>query len=140
VKNPAYREVSAGSTGHAEVVQITFDPAVITFRDILEVFFAVHDPTTLNRQGADMGAQYRSAIFYHTPEQKVIAERMILNLENEKAFNRKIVTEVTPFSTFYPAEAYHDNYYARNTSQPYCSAVISPKLKKLDHYFKEKLK
>jgi len=140
VKNPAYREVSAGSTGHFEVVQITFDPAVITFRDILEVFFAVHDPTTLNRQGADMGAQYRSAIFYHTPEQKVIAERMILNLENEKAFNRKIVTEVTPFSTFYPAEAYHDNYYARNTSQPYCSAVISPKLKKLDHYFKEKLK
>lgn len=139
VKNPAYREVTTGSTGHAEVVQITFDPAVIAFREILEVFFAVHDPTTLNRQGADVGTQYRSAIFYHTPEQKVVAGRTILDLENERAFDRKIVTEVTPFSAFYPAEEYHDNYYARNSSQPSCSVVISPKIKKLEKYFKDKL-
>lgn len=139
VKNPAYREVTTGSTGHAEVVQITFDPAVIAFREILEVFFAVHDPTTLNRQGADVGTQYRSAIFYHTPEQKVVAGRTILDLENERAFDRKIVTEVTPFSAFYPAEEYHDNYFARNSSQPYCSVVISPKIKKLEKYFKDKL-
>ena len=120
-------------------VEITFDPAVIAFREILEVFFAVHDPTTLNRQGADVGTQYRSAIFYHTPEQKVIAGRMILDLENERAFDRKIVTEVTPFSAFYPAEEYHDNYYARNSSQPYSSVVISPTSKKLEKYFKDKL-
>jgi len=140
VKNPSYREVCTGTTGHAEVVQITFDPAEISFREILEVFFAVHDPTTLNRQGADVGTQYRSAIFYHSPEQKAVAERTILELENEKAFDRKIVTEVTPFAVFYPAEDYHDNFYARNKTQPYCAAVIPPKLKKLEKYFKDKLK
>ncbi len=139
IKNPAYREVTTGSTGHAEVVQVTFDPSVISFREILEVFFAVHDPTTLNRQGADVGTQYRSAIFYHTPEQKVIAEKMILDLENEKVFDNRVVTEVTPFSAFYPAEDYHDNYYARNKNQPYCSIVISPKIKKLEKYYKDKL-
>ncbi len=140
VKNPSYREVCTGTTGHAEVVQITFDPAEISFREILEVFFAVHDPTTLNRQGADVGTQYRSAIFYHSPEQKAVAERTILELENEKAFDRKIVTEVTPFAVFYPAEDYHDNFYARNKTQPYCAAVIPPKLKKLEKYFEDKLK
>ncbi len=139
IKNPAYREVTTGSTGHAEVVQVTFDPSVISFREILEVFFTVHDPTTLNRQGADVGTQYRSAIFYHTPEQKVIAEKMILDLENEKVFDNRVVTEVTPFSAFYPAEDYHDNYYARNKNQPYCSIVISPKIKKLEKYYKDKL-
>lgn len=140
VKNPSYREVTTGSTGHAEVVQITFDPAVITFRDILEVFFAVHDPTTLNRQGADVGTQYRSAIFFHSLEQKVIAERAILDLENEKAFDRPVVTEVTSFTAFFPAEEYHGNYYDRNKSQPYCSMVISPKIKKLEKLFRDKLK
>ena len=140
VKNPAYREVCEGTTGHAEVVQITFDPSVISFSDILEVFFAVHDPTTLNRQGADVGTQYRSAIFYHSEEQKKSAREMINRIEEEKLYNKPVVTEITAFSSFYPAEDYHKDYYARNPNQPYCRMVVSPKVEKFRKLYKEKLK
>ena len=114
VENPSYRLVCTGTTGHAEVVQVTFDPSVVSFREILEVFFDIHDPTTLNRQGADVGTQYRSAIFYHSPEQKAAAEQMIRELEDAHTWARPIVTEVTPFTRFYPAEDYHQEYYQHN--------------------------
>lgn len=140
VKNPAYREVVAGRTGHAEVVQVTYNPEVVTFAEILEVFFLTHDPTTLNRQGADVGTQYRSSIFYHTPEQKKIAEEIIRALEKEKVYNDPIVTEVTAFTNFYEAEDYHKNYFARNPNQPYCQFVVAPKVAKFKKIFKEKLK
>lgn len=140
VKNPAYREVTTGRTGHAEVVQITFDPKVTSFSEILEVFFMTHDPTTLNRQGNDVGTQYRSAIFYHNEEQKKIAEKVIALFEEDKVYDDPIVTEVTPFKAFYLAEDYHHNYFERNRNQPYCQFVVAPKVEKFRKIFKEKLK
>ena len=140
VLNPTYRQVCDGRTGHAEVVQISFDPAVISFRELLEVFFAIHDPTTLNRQGADVGPQYRSAIFYHSPEQKATAQAVIAELNAAKVFDKPIVTEVTGVTKFYAAEDYHQEYYVNNTSQPYCRMVISPKVAKLRKDFAAKLK
>ncbi len=138
--NPTYEQVCSGSTGHAEVVQITFDPQVITFRDLLDVFFTIHDPTTLNRQGADVGTQYRSAIFYHTPEQQATAKAVISELEAARIWPDPIVTEVTPFERFYPAEAYHQDYFARNPYQPYCRVVVAPKVAKARQRFLDKLK
>ena len=138
--NPTYEQVCTGVTGHAEVVQITFDPAQITFRDLLEVFFTIHDPTTLNRQGADVGTQYRSAIFYHSPEQKALAEEVIAELTADAVWNDPIVTQVVPFTEFYPAESYHDEYYSRNPNQPYCQAVIAPKLAKFRKKYSEKIR
>lgn len=140
VLNPTYRQVCDGKTGHAEVVQISFDPAVISFRELLEVFFAIHDPTTLNRQGADVGPQYRSAIFYHSPEQKATAQAVIAELNAAEVFDKPIVTEVTGVTKFYAAEDYHQEYYVNNTSQPYCRMVISPKVAKLRKNFAAKLK
>ncbi len=137
VKNPAYREVTTGRTGHAEVIQITFDPVVVSFEKLLEYFFATHDPTTLNRQGADVGTQYRSAIFYHSPEQKLAAEKVILQLENERVYDRPVVTEVTPFTAFYMAEDYHKDYFERNGGQPYCRLVVAPKVDKIRKILKE---
>jgi peptide-methionine (S)-S-oxide reductase len=140
VKNPTYRDVCNGNTGHAEVVQIKFDPAVISFRDILNVFFAIHDPTTMNRQGADVGTQYRSGIYYHTPEQKEIAESLIKELNDQKIWNDPIVTEVEAIKDFYIAEDYHQEYYVNNKFQPYCMAVISPKVNKFRKHYLELLK
>ncbi|MGD2041716.1 MAG: peptide-methionine (S)-S-oxide reductase MsrA [Anaerolineae bacterium] len=140
VENPSYRQVTTGTTGHAEVVQLTFDPKVTTFRDILEVFFTIHDPTTLNRQGADVGPQYRSAIFYHSEEQKAVAEDVIREMEAEGIWDDPIVTEVTPFSAFYKAEDYHQEYYRRNRGQPYCQVVIAPKVAKFRQKYLAKLK
>ena len=140
VKSPSYRQVTTGETGHAEVVQVTFDPDVVTFKEILEVFFATHDPTTLNRQGADVGTQYRSVVFYHNEKQKEIAKQVIDALNKEGAFNQPIVTEVTPYDTFYVAEDYHINYFARNKNQPYCQMVVAPKVAKFNKVFKDKLK
>lgn len=140
VKNPSYNEVTSGETGHAEVIQIQFNPLVITFQEILDVFFATHDPTTLNRQGYDVGTQYRSAIFYHSTAQKEVAETFIKVLTDAKVFDKKIVTEVTAFDAFYEAEAYHQNYYNNNKNQGYCVAVINPKLEKFIKKYKDKLK
>jgi peptide-methionine (S)-S-oxide reductase len=140
VVNPTYRQVCAGTTGHAEVVQVTFDPQVVSFRELLEVFFTIHDPTTLNRQGADVGTQYRSAIFYHSPEQKEIAERTITELNAEGIWDAPIVTEVVPAGEFYVAEDYHQEYYAQNASQPYCRAVVAPKVANFRQKFLGKLK
>ncbi len=140
VKNPSYREVCTGNTGHAEVVQIKFDPEKVSFSEILEVFFLTHDPTTLNRQGNDVGTQYRSAIFYHSEEQKQTAEKIISQLEKEKVYKDPIVTEVTPFTSFYVAEDYHINYFERNKNQPYCQFVVAPKVEKFEKIFKDKLK
>ncbi len=140
VANPSYQEVCTGKTGHAEGVQITFHPKVISYKDILEVFFQIHDPTTLNRQGADVGTQYRSAIFYHNAEQKAIAEQMIQELDAAEVWKSPIVTEVKPFSAFYPAEGYHQDYFRRNASQPYCRAVIAPKLEKFRKHYSHRLK
>lgn len=140
VKNPTYRQVVTGNTGHAEVVELTFDPSIISFGEILEVFFETHDPTTLNRQGNDVGTQYRSAIFYYNDEQKRIAEDIIKKLDASGAFNNKIVTEVTKASEFYEAEDYHQNYYELNKSQPYCTYVIKPKMDKFKKVFSDKLK
>ena len=131
VINPSYEKVCTGSTGHAEVVQLTFDPQEISFEQILQIFFAIHDPTTPNRQGADVGSQYRSAIFYHNEEQRNIAEQVIRELDSANVWDNPIVTEVTPFQGFYPAEDYHQKYYNRNPEQPYCQVVIAPKLAKL---------
>ena len=139
VENPSYKDVCSGTTGHAEAVQITFDPAVVSLDDLLEVFFALHDPTTLNRQGADTGTQYRSAIFYRNPGQRAAAEKAIRNLTEGKAFAGPIVTELAPFRAFYRAEAYHQDYYRQNPFQPYCQMVISPKLAKLQKLFKDRL-
>jgi peptide-methionine (S)-S-oxide reductase len=140
VVNPTYRQVCAGTTGHAEVVQITFDPQVVSFRELLEVFFTIHDPTTLNRQGADVGTQYRSAIFYHSPEQKEIAEKTTSELNAEGIWDAPIVTEIAPPGEFYVAEDYHQEYYAQNASQPYCRAVVAPKVAKFRQKFLGKLK
>ncbi|MBI4127882.1 MAG: peptide-methionine (S)-S-oxide reductase MsrA [Parcubacteria group bacterium] len=129
--NPSYEEVSSGTTGHAEVIKIEFDPSVISYRDLLSVFFSSHDPTTMNRQGNDVGEQYRSAIFYTSPEQKRAAEECIAELGKDGVFEKPIVTKVEPFNAFYPAEKYHERYYERNRTAPYCQLVINPKLKKL---------
>lgn len=130
VPHPTYKQVCSNTTGHAEVVQVVFDPNVISYRDLLEIFFSVHDPTTLNRQGADVGEQYRSVIFYHTPEQKRIAEEVIQELTAARAFPNPIVTQLAPFEAFYPAEDYHQEYFKRNPDQPYCRMVIAPKVSK----------
>jgi peptide-methionine (S)-S-oxide reductase len=140
VPDPSYQLVCSGTTGHAEVIQVRYDPREINFREILEVFFSIHDPTTLNRQGADVGTQYRSAIFYHTPEQKGTAEALIRELEAEKIWSGRIVTEVTPFEDFYPAEDYHQEYFARNPGQGYCQVVIAPKLAKFRQKYAGRLK
>ena len=140
VKNPTYHQVCTGSTGHAEVVQITFNPQEVSFKEILQVFFTIHDPTTLNRQGYDEGTQYRSAIFYHTPEQRQIAEQTIAELTAEKIWDDPIVTEIVPLSEFYPAEDYHQDYFENNPNQPYCRAVVEPKVAKFRKYFLDKLK
>jgi peptide-methionine (S)-S-oxide reductase len=136
VPNPAYEQVCTGRTGHAEVVQITFDPALISLAQILEVFFAVHDPTTPNRQGADVGPQYRSVIFYRSPEQRVAAEEAIRKLEAAKLYPRPVVTQVEPFQAFYKAENYHQEYYRLHGEEPYCQLVISPKMKKFREHFR----
>lgn len=140
VKNPTYKEVCSGLTGHAEGIQVSFDPAVVSYDELLEIFWQTHDPTTLNRQGADEGTQYRSAIFYHNDQQKEKAELYKKKLDESGAFNNPIVTEISPASTFYIAEDYHQNYYKLNASAPYCSYVITPKLEKFKKVFKEKLK
>jgi peptide-methionine (S)-S-oxide reductase len=140
VPNPSYEMVCTGTTGHAEVVQITFNSNIISFRQILQAFFTIHDPTTLNRQGPDMGTQYRSAIFYHSPEQKATAEQLIAELESSRVWDRPIVTEVTPFERFYPAEPYHQEYFKRNPSQAYCRIVIEPKVAKFRKRFLDELK
>ncbi|WP_254423281.1 peptide-methionine (S)-S-oxide reductase MsrA [Flavobacterium sp. A45] len=138
--NPSYEEVCSGTTGHAEVVQISFDKNVTSLDEIFKVFFTVHDPTTLNRQGADKGTQYRSVIFYNDEEQKKEAQSIIAELKNAKVYENPIVTTLEPFTKFYKAEDYHQNYYANNKSQPYCQMVIQPKLEKFEKVFKDKLK
>jgi peptide-methionine (S)-S-oxide reductase len=138
--NPAYHQVCSGNTGHAEVVQITYDPNILSFEDILQVFFTFHDPTTLNRQGNDIGTQYRSAIFYHDDEQKTTAERVMRQIESAGIWANLIVTEITPFETFYPAEDYHKDYFARNSQQPYCQVVIAPKVAKFRKQYLDRLK
>jgi peptide-methionine (S)-S-oxide reductase len=140
VKNPSYKEVCTGSTGHAEVCQVTYDPSIISFNEILEVYWKTHDPTTLNRQGGDVGTQYRSVIFYHNEEQRKIAEEMKKKLDEAKIWNKPVVTQIEAFSNFYKAEDYHQEYYFNNTSQPYCTAVITPKLEKFKKVFSLKLK
>jgi len=140
IKNPTYREVCTGQTGHAEVTQITFDPTVVSFEELLEVFWNTHDPTTLNRQGADEGTQYRSAVFYHNEEQKKTAEAYKKQLEASKVYKDPIVTEISPLISFYPAEDYHQNYYALNSNQGYCQYVIRPKVEKFKKQFATKLK
>lgn len=138
--NPTYREVTSGSTGHAEVIQIKFDPDEVSYLQLLEIFFKTHDPTTLNRQGADVGTQYRSVIFYHNPQQKEMAEKVKETLDREKIWNNPIVTEITELKAFYKAEDYHQNYFENNPNQAYCQFVIVPKLDKLEKLFKEQLK
>ncbi len=140
VPNPTYAQVCDGVTGHAEVVQITFEPAVISYRDLLEVFFVIHDPTTLNRQGADVGTQYRSAIYYHSPEQQATAKEVIAAFEAAKLYDDPIVTEVAPIDPFYKAEAYHQGYYRNNPNQGYCRVVIAPKVAKARKVFVDRLK
>jgi peptide-methionine (S)-S-oxide reductase len=140
VPNPTYEHVCTGTTGHAEVVQVTFDPAVVSYGDLLHVFFTIHDPTTLNQQGADAGTQYRSAIFYHTPDQKAEVERVLAGLKAEQVWDDPIVTEVTPLEKFYPAEEYHRDYYRRNPNQGYCRAVIAPKVAKVRKLYFDKLR
>jgi peptide-methionine (S)-S-oxide reductase len=140
VADPTYHQVCTGATGHAEVVQVTFDPAVISYRDLLNVFFSVHDPTTLNRQGADVGTQYRSVIFYHSPEQKRAAEETIAGLRAAGVWDRPVVTEVVPFQAFYRAEDYHQGYYRNNPGQGYCQAVVAPKVAKFRKQFTDRLR
>lgn len=140
IANPTYKQVCSGTTGHAEVCQIYFNPQRISYAELLEVFFSAHDPTTPNRQGADVGPQYRSIILYHTPEQKQIAEQVIHQLNKSGIFERPIVTELKAFESFYPAEDYHQNYYYNNPYQPYCMAVVRPKVEKIRKLFAEKLK
>lgn len=139
-ENPTYEAVCSGRTGHAEVVQITFDPEIISFKEILDVFFTIHDPTTLNRQGADVGTQYRSVIFYHSPDQKDVAEETIHELNREGIWSKPIVTEVSPFEVFYPAEDYHQEYFQRNPYQGYCRVVIEPKVVKFRKQYLDRLK
>ncbi|MFZ6027717.1 MAG: peptide-methionine (S)-S-oxide reductase MsrA [Chloroflexota bacterium] len=139
ISNPSYKLVCTGLTGHAEVVQITFDPEAIAFRELLEIFFTIHDPTTRNRQGADVGTQYRSAVFYHSLEQKATAEQAIAELETQRLWPNPIVTEIVPLDQFYPAEDYHQNYFNNNPSQGYCQAVVAPKVAKFRQKFASKL-
>jgi peptide-methionine (S)-S-oxide reductase len=140
VKNPTYKEVCTGLTGHAEVVQVTFDPKIISLTEILEVFFTVHDPTTLNHQGNDVGTQYRSGIYFTSPEQQKTAQAVMADITKKGVWENPLVTEVVAADTFYPAEDYHQDYYSLNGSQPYCKIVIEPKVTKFRNYFKEKLK
>lgn len=140
IKNPAYREVVTGKTGHAEVIHITYNPEVINYEDLLDIFFNTHDPTTLNQQGADRGTQYRSAVFYHNEQQQIATKKMIEAFELAKVFKNKIVTEVTAFDVFYMAEDDHQDYYINNINQGYCQVVINPKLEKFQKQYKEKLK
>jgi peptide-methionine (S)-S-oxide reductase len=139
-ENPTYKQVCTGSTGHAEVVQVTYDPSVISYRDLLDVFFTIHDPTTLNRQGADVGTQYRSVILYHSPEQKQTAEEVIHATGASGIWHAPIVTQVEPLEAFYPAEGYHQNYFDRNPYQPYCQVVIAPKVAKVREKYLARLK
>jgi peptide-methionine (S)-S-oxide reductase len=139
VENPTYKDVCDGATGHAEVVRVTFDPSVITYRDLLNVFFTIHDPTTLNRQGNDVGTQYRSAIFYHSDEQKKAAEEVIADHTSKQTWDDPIVTEVVPVEAYYAAEGYHQNYYSGNKDQPYCAVVIAPKVAKARKAFLDRL-
>ena len=138
--NPSYQAVCTGRTGHAEVVQITYDPDVVSFRDLLDVFFTIHDPTTLNRQGNDVGTQYRSAIFYHSPEQKAVAEQTIADVEAQHIWSDRIVTQVVAAEPFYIAEDYHQEYFANNPNQGYCRVIIAPKVAKFRKHYLEKLK
>lgn len=138
VENPSYKAVCTGTTGHAEVIQVTFDPSVITFSDLLNVFFTIHDPTTLNRQGADIGTQYRSAVFYHSDEQKATTEEVIKEIQS--IWDNPIVTEITPIDHFYAAEDYHQEYFANNPTQGYCSAVVAPKVAKFRKHYLNMLK
>jgi peptide-methionine (S)-S-oxide reductase len=140
IKNPTYRQVCTGTTGHAEAVQVTYDPAVISYEELLEVFWQTHDPTTPDRQGNDVGPQYRSVIFYHTPEQEQLAEQYKQKLDASDAFPLPIVTEIAPFTEFYRAEAYHQNYFQENSGQPYCQGIIRPKVEKVKKVFQDKLK
>jgi peptide-methionine (S)-S-oxide reductase len=140
ITDPSYEAVCTGRTGHAEAVQVTFDPDVISYRELLEIFFTIHDPTTLNRQGADVGTQYRSAVFYHSPEQKAAADRVVAELAASQVWSAPIVTQLVPLEAFYPAEAYHRDYYRRNPNQGYCQIVIAPKVAKLRKAYVEKLK
>ena len=140
VENPGYRQVCTGMTGHAEAVQVRFDPQILSYRDLLNVFFAIHDPTTLNRQGADVGTQYRSAIFYHTEEQRAVAEDLIASLNAQRIWDKPIVTEVVKFAQFFVAEDYHQEYFANNPYQPYCMAVVAPKVAKFRKQFVDRLK
>jgi peptide-methionine (S)-S-oxide reductase len=137
--NPTYRDVCSGMTGHAEVVQVTFDPSVLSFRDLLRVFFTVHDPTTPDRQGADIGTQYRSIILYHSDEQRETAKQVIDELNREKVWDDPIVTQLVPFTTFYSAEKYHQDYYSQNPNQPYCQIVIAPKVAKFRKAYLDRL-
>ncbi len=139
-ENPTYQQVCSETTGHAEVIQLKFDPGEISYKEVLEIFFGTHDPTTLNRQGNDVGSSYRSVIFYHSPKQKEIAGEVIEELTDEGVFDDEIVTEVTEFTNFYPAEDYHQDYFAKNPNQPYCAAVVSPKVGKFRQKFADKLK
>ncbi|HEX8291046.1 MAG TPA: peptide-methionine (S)-S-oxide reductase MsrA [Pyrinomonadaceae bacterium] len=140
VEDPTYRAVCDGTTGHAEVVQVTFDPSAVSYRELLEVFFTIHDPTTLNRQGGDVGTQYRSAVFYHTPAQRETAEQVVAELAAADVWDSPIVTEVVPLERFYPGEDYHQDYFERNPFQPYCRAVVAPKVSKFRKHFLEKLR
>ena len=140
IPNPSYELVCTGTTGHAEVVQVTFDPDVVSLRQVLQVFFTIHDPTTLNRQGADTGTQYRSVIFYQTPEQELISRQVIKELEAEGLWSSPIVTQIAPLASFYPAEGYHQEYYANNPDQAYCQFVIAPKIAKFRRHYLEQLK
>ncbi len=140
VPDPSYEDVCTGNTGHAESIQVTFDPKQISFKEILQIFFTMHDPTTLNRQGADVGTQYRSVIFYHSPEQERVAKEVIIETNAAKIWKKPIVTEVAPFKAFFKAENYHQKYFENNTRQPYCQVVIAPKVAKLREHYREKLK
>lgn len=140
VENPTYKEVCEGTTGHAEVIQLTFDPRVVSFKEILEVFFTVHDPTTLNRQGADVGTQYRSVIYYHDAAQKAAAEEVVAEINAAKIWDAPIVTEIAPFEKFYVAEDYHQEYFSRNAGQSYCRFVVAPKVVKFRERYRDKLK
>jgi peptide-methionine (S)-S-oxide reductase len=140
VKNPTYRQISTGTTGHAESIQVTYDPAAVSYEELLEVFWQTHDPTTQDRQGNDVGPQYRSVISYHTDAQKGLAEEYKKKLDDSGAFDGPIVTQIVPFTEFFPAEDYHQNYYNENSQQPYCRVVIGPKLAKLKKVFQNKLK
>ncbi len=138
--HPSYEQVCTGTTGHAESIQITFDPAVLPYRDLLGIFFAFHDPTTLDRQGPDVGTQYRSAIFYNSPEQKAVAQEVIADLARQKVFDAPIVTQVVPLTAFYPAESYHQGYYQKHPDQPYCQIMIAPKVRKLREKYAARLR